>query len=342
MSADARFWQPLEGGKVRCTLCPHACVVEDDRDGICKARGNRGGRLVSLVHGHPATAVSDEIEKKPFYHFHPGTRVLSFGTLGCNVLCVGCPTWQLSHATARNEADKLPKMTPSQAVAMALKHKLPGIAWTYNEPTVWVEWVHDVAVAARAAGLFTAFVTAGFMSIDALDYVAPVLDALKYDLKAPDGRGWSALSKVKDPTITRDVAVRAQQVHGLHVEVVSNVVPGINDDETSLRTMAQWVHDALGPDTPWHVTRFQPDFELSHVPATSIKTLEQAAAFGRTAGLRFVYIGNVPGHAGRNTICPQCGRTAIHRGDPGVVGIWVRDGLCEACGEDLHVVHCAR
>jgi pyruvate formate lyase activating enzyme len=342
VSADARFWEPLEGGKVKCTLCPHLCVVEEDRDGTCRARGNRGGRLKSLVYGHPATAVSDEIEKKPFFHFHPGSRVLSLGTLGCNVLCIGCPTWQLSHASARTQADKLPKMTPSQVVAMAHKHKLPGIAWTYNEPTVWVEWVHDVAVAARAAGLFTAFVTAGFMSIEALDYVAPYLDALKFDLKAPDARGWSALTKVKDPAITLDVAVRAQQVHGVHVEVVSNIVPGINDDEAGMRAMALWVHDTLGPKTPWHVTRFLPDFELSHLPSTPVKTLEQGAALGRAVGLKFVYVGNVPGHPGRQTICPRCGRTAIHRGDKGAQEIWVRDGCCMACGEDLHVVADAR
>ena len=180
------------------------------------------------------------------------------------------------------------------------------------------------------------------MSIEALDYVAPFLDALKFDLKAPDGRGWSALSKVKDPAITVEVAVRAQQVHGVHVEVVSNIVPGINDDEASLRAMAEWVCDALGPKTPWHVTRFLPDFELSHVPATSIKTLEQAAALGRAAGLQFVYVGNVPGHVSRHTVCPRCGRTAIHRETRGAEGIWVRDGLCAACGEDLHVVQSAR
>jgi pyruvate formate lyase activating enzyme len=223
-------------------------------------------------------------------------------------------------------------------VAMACKHKLAGVVFTYNEPVVWIEYVHDVAAAFKQAGLYTAFITAAFLSEEALDYVAPVIDALKYDLKASNGAGWSRLSKVKDPAQTFAMALRAKEVHGCHVEVVSNVVPGINDDEASLTAMARRVADDLGPSTPWHVTRFLPDFELSYLPATPIKTLERGIELGKKAGLRFVYIGNVPGHVARDTVCPNCGRTVIRREEPRVEILCVRRGFCAACGEDLALV----
>ncbi len=339
MSGEARFWEPLEKGKARCTACPHLCVIEEGREGICRARGVRDGRLECLVYARPATVVSDEIEKKPFYHFHPGTRALSLGTLGCNVRCLGCQNWQISHASAaRGEAEKLSLLTPAHAVRMARKHKLAGIAWSYNDPAVWIEYVHDVCVAARQAGLYTALVTASYLTMEALDYVGPYLDAFKFDLKAPGAPGWSWLSKVRDPSPCFEMAVRAKMIHGCHVEVVSNIVPTMNDDDASLKAMAEWVADSLGPKTPWHVTRFLPDYELSYLKATPVQTLERGVEIGRGAGLKFVYVGNVPGHPATDTVCPSCGRTAIRRGERGAEQILVREGRCAACGEDLQVV----
>ncbi|HZK48371.1 MAG TPA: AmmeMemoRadiSam system radical SAM enzyme [Thermoleophilia bacterium] len=339
MSPEAVLWEPLAAGSARCTVCPHRCVIRNGGVGLCRVRGVTDGRMQSLVYGRPATVVSDEIEKKQLYHFHPGTRALSLGTLGCNVLCAGCPNWQISHAGAgAGEFSRLPTLLPDEAVAMARKHKLAGVAWTYNDPAVWIEYVHDVAMAFREAGLYTAFVTAGYLSSEALDYVAPYLDAFKFDLKAPGVDGWSRLTKVKDPAPAMEAAVRAVRLHGCHVEVVSNIVPGVNDDDESLNAMAAWVVYNLGVKTPWHVTRFLPDFELNYLKPTPIAVLERAAAFGRSAGLEFVYVGNVPGHASRNTNCPACGRTAIRRGDRGVEQAWVRDGRCASCGEDLRVV----
>jgi pyruvate formate lyase activating enzyme len=337
VSTVAKFWKPLSGGRTRCLLCPHECVIAEGREGICKVRGTRGGELHSLVADRPATVISDEIEKKPFYHFHPGTRALSLGTLGCNVLCSGCQNWQISHASGR-EATKLSPLPPSKALELARRHKLQGVAWSYNDPAVWVEYVHDVAVTFREAGLYTAFVTAGYLSEEALDYVAPYLDALKFDLKAPGAKGWGKLTKVKDPQPAMAIAVRAQEVHGCHLEVVSNIVPGLNDTDADLRAMAGWVHEALGAKTPWHVTRFLPDFELSYLTPTPIKVLERGVEIGREVGLHFVYTGNVPGHAARHTLCPSCGRTVIHRGDRGADEILVREGRCTFCGEDLRVV----
>jgi pyruvate formate lyase activating enzyme len=298
----------------------------------------RGGRVVSLTYGRPASVISDEIEKKPLFHFHPGTRALSLGCYGCNVLCVGCQNWQISHASARNETARLSELTPEGAVALARRHKLSGVAFTYNDPVVWIEYVYDVCAAFKDAGLYTAFITAGYLTEEAVDFIGPVVGALKFDLKAANAEGWARLTKVKDPAPALAAVLRAKEKHGCHVEVVSNLVPGFNDDDASVKTMAKWVNEALGPKTPWHVTRFQPEFELSYLPATPIKTLEGALLLGKREGLQFVYVGNVPGHPGRNTICPCCGRTAIERDEQRARNLLVRDGRCGACGEDLNVV----
>lgn len=335
---EALFWEEAGGGDVRCTLCPHYCIVGEGKEGLCRARGVRDGRMVCLTYARPATIISDEIEKKPLFHFHPGTRALSLGSFGCNVLCAGCQNWQISHASARTETARLPVLTPAEAVAMARKHKLSGVAFTYNEPVVWIEYVHDVCLAFKEAGLYTALISAAYVSEAALEYVGPVVDAFKFDLKAASAAGWARLTKVKDPAPAFATAVRAKEVHGCHVEVVSNIVPDLNDDDVSLDAMAIWVRDNLGPGTPWHLTRFIPDFELSYLPPTSIKTLERGASIGKAAGLCFVYVGNVQGHAARNTVCPACGRTVIRRGEPRIENLSVRQGLCANCGEDLGVV----
>ena len=294
--------------------------------------------MVSLTYARPATIISDEIEKKPLFHFHPGTRALSLGGLGCNVLCSGCQNWQISHASARTETTRLPVLTPADAVAMARRHKLAGVAFTYNDPVVWIEYVHDVFAAFKEAGLYTAFITAAYLTEAALDYVAPVTDAFKFDLKAVSAEAWARLTKVKDPEPAFLMAARAKMVHGCHVEVVSNVVPELNDTDDEMSAMAGWVRDNLGPATPWHLTRFLPDFELSYLPPTPVATLERGVRLGKTAGLRYVYVGNVPDHAFRNTICPSCGRTVITR-EGAKVDLWgLREGLCAACGEDPGLV----
>jgi pyruvate formate lyase activating enzyme len=294
--------------------------------------------MMSFIYSHPATVISDEIEKKQLFHFHPATRALSLGSLGCNVLCSGCQNWQISHANARTETTRLPILRPGEALQMARKHKLSGVVFTYNDPVVWLEYVHDVCALFSEAGLYTALVTAAYLTEAALDYVAPVIGAFRFDLKAPASEGWAWLSKVKDPSPAFAAAIRARQLHGCHVEVASNIVPGLNDRREQLVAMAAWVRENLGPGTPWHVTRFLPDFELSYLPATPVSTLEQGVDLGRALGLLFVYIGNVPDHSARNTVCPGCGRTVIERMGAKVTLPGVREGRCSACGEDLGLV----
>lgn len=339
VKVPALFWEPVGEGSVRCTLCPHYCVILEGSEGLCKARGVRGGEMVSLTYARPVTIISDEIEKKPLFHFHPGTRALSLGSHGCNVLCAGCQNWQIAHANPCTETVRLPVLLPDEAVAMARRHKLAGVVFTYNDPVVWIEYVHDVSKAFKEAGLYVAFITAAYITEEAFDYVAPVIDAFKFDLKAPTAEGWARLTKVKDPAIAHAITLRAREVHSCHVEVVSNIVPGLNDSDADLTAMAIQIRDEFGPQTPWHVTRFIPDFELSYLSPTPIKTLERAVTLGKKAGLRFVYIGNVPGHQARHTVCPACGRTVVQRGEPKVERLWVKQGRCAACGEDLGFVH---
>jgi pyruvate formate lyase activating enzyme len=336
--AGPPLFEEEAAGGVRCTVCPHLCLIAENAEGTCKARGVRDGRVVSLTYGRPASVISDEIEKKPLFHFHPGTRALSLGCYGCNVRCTGCQNWQISHANARNETARLSELSPEAALALAKRHKLSGVAFTYNDPVVWIEYVHDVCAAFKAAGLYTAFITAGYISEAALDYIGPVVEAFKFDLKGATPENWAWFTKVKDPAPALAAAVRAQEVHGCHVEVVSNIIPGLNDDEASIKSMAGWVRDSLGAKTPWHVTRFLPEFELSYLPATPIKTLEHAVELAKREGLRFVYLGNVPGHPGRDTACPACGRKVIERDEQRAHNLLVRDGLCGVCGDDLNMV----
>ena len=287
-SGPALFEEPAAGG-VRCTLCPHLCVIGENAEGLCKARGVRDGRLVSLTYGRPASVISDEIEKKPLFHFHPGHPGPLAGLLRLQrALHPDARTGRYPTPTRATRRRGCRSSPPTAAVALAKRHKLSGVAFTYNDPVVWIEYVHDVCAAFKEAGLYTAFITAGYMTEAAVDYVGPVVEAFKFDLKAANAEGWARLTKVKDPAPALAAAVRAKEKHGCHVEVVSNIVPGLNDDDASLRAMAGWVRDALGPKTPWHVTRFLPEFELSYLPATPIKTLERAVAArqGRGTALR--------------------------------------------------------
>ena len=201
------------------------------------------------------------------------------------------------------------------------------------------QYVRDVCAAFKDAGLYTALITAAYMTDAALDYVGPVIDALKFDLKAASSEGWAWLSKVKEAAPACAMAVRANRVHGCHVEVVSNIVPKLNDSPEEMASMARWVYENLGPDTPWHVTRFLPDFELSYLPPTPVSTLERGVGLGKAAGLRFVYVGNVQDHIARHTTCPDCGRTVIERSGRAVNLRGVESGRCAACGTDLALVY---
>lgn len=328
--------EPLGGGKVRCGVCQRRCVVEDGEVGYCRTRRNEGGRLCSLIYGHVASMAVSPIEKKPLFHYYPGSRWLSLGSLGCNFRCPGCQNWEIAHADAREAARATDYLSPEDAVDLAKRDRCLGISWTYNEPTLWLEYTLDSAKLARADGLLTNYVTNGFATTAALDLLGPWLDSYRVDIKGFSAETYRKIAHVDDPEGIREVVARARHHWKMHVEVVTNVIPTHNDSPEELRRLAEWIARELGPDTPWHVTQFAPHLELSHLPATPVETLEHARNIGLGAGLRYVYLGNVWGHPAENTYCYACGALLIERHGFSIRQNRLEGNCCGNCGVEIH------
>lgn len=325
-------------GKVKCRVCPRLCVIAEGKLGTCRTRQNIGGKCYTLIYGKVVSVAADPIEKKPLFHFHPGTMCLSLGTLGCNMRCLHCQNWQIAHADALEDGGQLRILPAEKIPQVAISNHCHGVAWTYNEPTIWLEYALDGALACHEHGLYTVFVTNGYITPEALGMIAPHLDAYRVDIKGFRTETYKFLAKIKDVQPIFDAAVAAKKEYGCHVEVVTNIIPSVNDDEETLTSIAAWIARDLGKKTPWHVTRFHPYLELSHLPSTPIETLERALEIGRAAGLDFVYVGNVPGHPAENTVCPNCHRVAVRRDGYALGEVNVRGGYCVFCGEDLNIV----
>jgi len=325
---EAQFYSKLSGGSVRCELCPRRCVIASGRRGFCRVRENRGGRLYSLVYGRPCSMNKEPIEKAPFFHFLPGRQRLTLATVGCNQRCKYCQNWEISQTAP--EAVPADTLAPEQVVAIARRESLPVICFTYTEPMVFYEYMSDIARLARAAGIRTAVVTGGYINPEPLRRLCKLVDAIKIDLKGftedfyADVCG-SSLQPVLE-------ACRTVAKAGTHLELVNLVVPALNDDSTSLAAMCRWIADSLGDTVPLHFTRFHPNYRLMNTPPTPLATLEQAAAIARRSGLRFVYIGNVPGHEKENTRCPGCNRFVVRRRGCTVLENRVGSGTCPYCG----------
>jgi len=334
---EAMLWEALDDGRVRCLVCPRRCRIAPGATGVCRARLNRDGRLYTLIYDRVCSVAADPIEKKPLYHFFPGSTVLSLGTVGCNFTCRHCQNWQIAHADPTAAARDLRELPVRNLPVLAEHNGCAGVAWTYNEPTIWLEYVLDGAQVAHEHGLYTVMVTNGYITEEALDVLGPHLDAYRVDVKGFTPEAYYEICRIRDFGPVLSAAVRAQEVHGCHVEIVTNVVPTVNDDERDLRALADWIVAELGPKTPWHVTRFMPYLELSHLPATPVVTLERAAAVGRRAGLEFVYVGNVPGHDGENTVCPNCKRLLVRRTGYQVEDVALRGTFCTFCGHNVNV-----
>ncbi len=336
---EASLWR-VEDGRVHCHLCPHGCRIADGRRGVCGVRENRGGTLYALTYGEVSSIAVDPIEKKPVFHYFPGTTALSIGSVGCTMRCEHCQNWQISRTKPDDEgpAPGLHYVEPSTIVDMARKYGSLGVAFTYNEPVIWIEYVLDTAKAAQAAGLYTVMVTNGFITAEGLDLIGPHIDVWRVDVKGFKHETIRRLCKVPSVTPILEMAERAKRHWQMHVEVVTNVIPTVNDDEEQLRGIARWMREKLGPETPWHVTRFFPYLELSHLPPTPISALRKARDIGREEGLEFVYLGNVAEPGGEDTTCPGCGQVAVKRDGYRVGEVRVREGACARCGRPLGIV----
>jgi len=322
--------RPHRSGKLVCLACAHRCKLADGARGVCLVR-SRTGDALRVPWGYTAGVAVDPIEKKPFFHLLPGSRALSFGMLGCDLHCAYCQNWFTSQAL-RNPAasERAVPVQPDTLVATALEHDCSVLTSTYNEPLITAEWAHDVFTAARASGLVTTFVSNGHATPEVLDYLAPVLDACKVDLKSFDSKTYLSLGGKLGAVCDTIAALVAR---GIWTEVVTLIVPGLNDSPGELEEMASFLV-GVSPDLPWHVTAYHPDYEMTDPPPTPAATLVAATEIGRRAGLRHVYAGNLPGRLGNleNTRCPGCGATLVER-----VGFTVRacriggDGRCPDC-----------
>ena len=325
---EARWWEPEAGGRVHCYLCPRHCHIGEGQNGFCFIRVNQGGKLYSLGYGQPAALQVDPIEKKPLNHFLPGTRVFSMGTAGCNMGCFFCQNWDIS----KSKSDQVHSthLPPEDVAHVAMKYGCPSVAFTYNEPTIWGEYVIDIAKAARAAGLNTVMVTNGYITREAFHDVYDHIDAANVDLKAFT-EGFYGKITLSHLTPVLETLEWLKNETNVWFEITNLLIPELNDDPKEIRKLAEWVLEHLGPDVPVHFTAFHPDFKLTDKPRTPPATLHMAWRIAREVGLYFVYEGNIHGGAGE-TRCPGCSAVLVRRGWHEVQENRVRDGACPECG----------
>lgn len=333
---DAALWRPGKDGAVHCELCNHFCTVAPGARGKCGVRENRGGRLMSLVADRVAAINMDPIEKKPLYHFLPGSTSLSIGTMGCNMSCSFCQ----NHALSMPPKDGRPvseswgqAITPAQLVTLAKDYGAASISYTYNEPTVFFELVEPTARLAADKGLKNVLVSNGFMSAACLKRLEGPIHAANVDLKAFSDDFYRDLCQARlQPVLDNLRAIKAM---GWWLEVTTLLIPGLNDSDAELQALAGFIHDELGPETPWHVSRFHPTYRLTDRGPTPPERLKAALVIGTTAKLRHVYVGNLPTLEGQNTLCPSCGCTCLDRSGFTVRHNGTNQGACPTCGQGL-------
>ena len=329
---EAMLWEPAGEGRVRCNLCAHRCLIPEGRRGVCMVRENRGGTLYSLVHGRIVSQALDPIEKKPLFHFLPGAPALSIATVGCNFRCDFCQNWEISQYPREHGGAVLgERVTPEELVAQAKSAGAPIIAYTYTEPTVFFELAYETARLAAREGIRNVFVSNGYLTEEAAREIAPYLHGINIDLKSFSDEFYrrhcgATLQPVLD-TIERMVGL------GVWVEVTTLVIPGWNDSSRELAWLAEFL-SGVSPNIPWHISRFVPAWRATDRPPTPVSTLRRARRIGLEAGLKYVYLGNVPGE-GEDTHCPSCGETLIRRHGFYILQNRLREGRCPSCGTEI-------
>ncbi len=312
---------------VRCSLCAQDCTLRAGERGKCRARINAGGEMRSLVYGRPVSVHVDPIEKKPFYHFLPGSAAFSLATSGCPLHCKFCQNWEISQSKPEDFATEF--VAPAEIVKAAAARRAPVIAFTYNEPTVFTEYLTDIARVARIDGRRCVMISCGFMNEKPLTEICSLLAAIKIDLKGFDRDFYRNVCNAELQPVLRSIKQIAKS--GIHLEIVNLVVPTLNDSEKMMGELTDWISGELGPDVPVHFTRFHPDYQLLNLPPTPVSTLERARDVAMKRGIRYPYVGNVPGHPGNCTYCPGCGKTVVKRSNFFVEEMNVVEGKCRFC-----------
>ncbi len=327
---EAALYKPAENGAVRCGLCHHRCLIAPGERGDCCVRENRDGTLVTLTYGRLVAANIDPIEKKPLFHVHPGSTSLSVATAGCNFRCSFCQNHSIAHWPRKRPGAELPgdPSDPVEVAEAATRQGCRSISYTYTEPTVFWEWVRDAAAAAHERGVANCLVTNGYMTHEALDLMGDTIDAANVDLKGLNRERQLEATGARPGPVQR--TIRSMRERGIWVEVTTLIVPRLNDGEDELRAIAEFLAE-VDPDVPWHVSRFHPDNEMQDRGPTPPSILQSACAWGREAGLRYVYAGNLWGDDSESTRCPGCGEIVIERHGFQLGAVSMKDGLCDRC-----------
>jgi pyruvate formate lyase activating enzyme len=324
---EARWWRTEEDGRLRCTLCPRDCRLADGQVGFCFIRLNQSGVLYTLGYGRPAAVQVDPIEKKPLFHFYPGTRIFSMGTAGCNMGCSFCQNWDLSKA--RSAQVRSIELDPARVVQAALQQGCRSLAFTYNEPTIWAEYVVDISRLAHEAGLKTVMVTNGYISKEAFPEVYEHIDAANVDLKAFTESFYARITLAHLAPVLETLR-RLRHETGVWIEITNLIIPALNDSADEIHRLCDWVVENLGDEVPLHFTAFHPDFKLRDRPPTPARTLQEARGIAHARGLKYVYEGNVLGD-GSDTFCPSCSRRIIRRSWHHIEEYHLVNGRCP-CG----------
>jgi len=335
---EAKFYKKINDKILQCRLCHHFCAIKNGGVGNCSARANKGGKLYSLVYGYPVAVNLDPIEKKPLFHFMPGTETYSLGTLGCNFHCKNCQNWDISQEKNILEKEKnMEYIPPEKIVEEALGNDCESVSYTYNEPTVWAEYALDIMKLARENNLKNIWVSNGFMSNECLEAIIPYLDAINIDIKSFDDEFYKENIGARLGPVLENCKKIKQ--HNIHLEITTLVIPTLSDDVGMLKKIADFIVSEMDSDTPWHISRFSPEisWKLRKLPETTEDIIYAAYEIGKEAGLKYVYTGNLPGDQKENTYCPKCGELAVRR-----IGYEVERfdnrGRCMRCDKSLDII----
>jgi pyruvate formate lyase activating enzyme len=326
---DAMLWEAIADEGVHCFVCAHECKIKKWDRGICHVRQNLDGKLATLIYAEVSSMNVDPIEKKPLFHFYPGSKVFSLGSVSCNFKCEHCQNYDISFAEVGELGTT--EVLPERSVQLALERNCRGIAWTYNEPTIWFEYTYDAAILAKEAGLYTVYVTNGYMTPQALAKIGPYLDAANVDVKSFSKKFYNGVCKARLDPVLRT----CERMHesGIHLELTYLIIPGLNDDDEQLNAFSAWAA-GIDCDIPIHFSRFHPDWRMLDRPATPMETLKKARDLAIKAGLRYVYLGNVISEY-ENTFCPGCGAIIVERSG---YRISKREKACRRCGHVVPIV----
>lgn len=326
--------ESLKDKTVRCNICNHRCLIREDRRGICNVRENWGGVLETLVYGKLIARSTDPIEKKPLFHLAPGSLSYSIATVGCNFKCQFCQNADIAQMPSDRQGMIMgDPATPEDVVSAALRGNCKSIAYTYTEPAIYFEFAFDTAKIAHEKGILNVFVTNGYMTPEALQMISPYLDGANVDLKAFNDDFYKKLCGAKTEPVKE--TLKLMKSLGILVEITTLLIPGLNDDKTELENLASFIAESLGTETPWHISRFHPTYKLTDRPPTPVQSLVMAREIGMQAGLRYVYIGNVPGEKSESTFCYSCSKIVIERLGFNVMKNLIEKGKCPHCGAQI-------